>query len=167
MDWLPTLASLVGGKLSANKIDGLSMKGMLLGEKGAQAPHEAIFFYSGSELHAVRCGEWKLHFRHPYLTVAGEPGRNGKPSNWGKLTPTSITQSGVAGIATRHGYGVGQIELSLFNLLADPGEQHNVAGDHPDIVEHLSGLAVPIRKELGDALQGTTGSGVRQAGFDP
>jgi arylsulfatase len=167
MDWLPTLTELAGGKLSANTIDGLSVKGLLLGEPAAPPPHKAIFYYSGSELQAVRSGDWKLHFPHSYLTVAAEPGRNGKPSNWGKLAPKSITQSGVEGIASRHGYRVGQLELSLFHLSDDPGEQHNVAAEHPDIVERLSKMAEPIRADLGDALQGNTGSGVRKVGIDP
>jgi len=167
MDWLPTLTELAGGKSPTLKTDGLSMKKLLLGEQGAQPPHEAIFFYSGTELHAVRSGDWKLHFPHPYITVAGEPGRGGKPSNFGKLTPTSITQSGVAGIATRHGYRVEDLPLSLFNLSNDPGEQRNVAAEHPDIVERLSALAEPIRNDLGDALRREAGTGVRKAGLDP
>ena len=167
MDWLPTLTELAGGKSPTLKTDGLSMKRLLLGEQGAQPPHEAIFFYSGTELHAVRSGDWKLHFPHPYITVAGEPGRGGKPSNFGKLTPTSITQSGVAGIATRHGYRVEDLPLSLFNLSNDPGEQRNVAAEHPDIVERLSALAEPIRNDLGDALRREAGTGVRKAGLDP
>jgi len=166
MDWLATLTDIVGGKPPSLKTDGRSMKRVLLGEPNAPSLHEAIVFYSGSELHALRSGDWKLHFPHSYLTVAGEPGRDGKPSNWGKLAPKSITQSGVEGIASRHGYRVEQLELSLFNLREDPVEKQNVAAAHPDIVQRLSALAGLIRQELGDALAGTTGSGVRKAGFD-
>jgi arylsulfatase len=117
-------------------------------------------------LQAVRSGPWKLHFPHPYITPAGEPGRGGKPSNWGKLAPTSITQSGVEGIATRHGYRIEQLELSLFNLEDDPGEKTNLASAHPDLVKKLSALAEAARADLGDSLQNVTGSGLREAGFD-
>lgn len=166
IDWLPTLTEIVGGKASTRKIDGLSAKGLLLGEKDARPPHEALFFYSGTALQAVRSGSWKLHFAHPYITVAAEPGRGGKPSNFGKLAPTSITQSGVEGIATRHGYRIEQLELSLFNLDTDPGETKNVAAEHPDVVKRLSALAEVARQDLGDSLQSIKGSGLRSPGID-
>jgi arylsulfatase A-like enzyme len=166
IDILPTLTEMFGGKPSTLKIDGRSAKSLILGEEKAKAPHEALFFYSGTALQAVSSGEWKLHFPHPYITVAAEPGRGGKPSNWGKLAPTSITQSGVEGIATRHGYRVEQLGLSLFNLHSDPGEQQNVAADHPEIVTRLSSLAEAARRELGDSLQNVKGTGLRAPGFD-
>ncbi|MGH7959098.1 MAG: sulfatase-like hydrolase/transferase, partial [Opitutaceae bacterium] len=166
IDLMPTFTELVGGKKPERKIDGGSVKALLLGDRGARSPHEALFFYSGTELQAVRSGSWKLHFAHTYLTTAAEPGRNGKPSNWGKLAPKSITQSSVEGIASRHGYRVEKLELSLFNLDDDPGETRNLAAAHPDIVQRLSRAAEGIRRELGDSLQKTTGSGVRAAGSD-
>ena len=167
IDLMPTLTELAGGKSPTRKIDGRSVKSLLLGERGAKSPHEALFFYSGAELHAVRSGPWKLHFPHTYLTTAAEPGRGGKPSNWGKLAPKSITQSGVEGIASRHGYRVERLELSLFNLDDDPGETRDVAVAHPEVVRRLSAAADAIRRELGDTLQKTTGAGVRAAGLDP
>ena len=166
IDWLPTLTEVVGGKPSTSKIDGLSAKGLIFGEKEARAPHEALFFYSGTALQAVRSGAWKLHFAHPYITVAAEPGRGGKPSNFGKLAPTSITQSGVEGIATRHGYRIEQLELSLFDLASDPGETKNVATEHSDVVQRLSALAEAARQDLGDSLQSLKGSGLRSPGID-
>lgn len=166
IDWLPTLTEIVGGKASTRKIDGLSAKGLILGEKDARPPHEALFFYSGTAFQAVRSGPWKLHFAHPYITVAAKPGRGGKPSNFGKLAPTSITQSGVEGIATRHGYRIEQLELSLFNLDTDPGETKNVAAEHPDVMKKLSALAEAARQDLGDSLQSIKGSGLRAPGID-
>ncbi|MDP3378722.1 MAG: sulfatase, partial [Brevundimonas sp.] len=106
IDWFPTLTDLTGGQPPARPLDGRSIKPLLLGEKDAESPHQALFFYSGTALQAVRRGPWKLHLAHPYITPAGAPGRGGKPSNWGQLAPTSITQSGVEGIATRHGYRI-------------------------------------------------------------
>ncbi len=165
IDLLPTLTKIVGGKLPEKKIDGKDIGPVLLGAEGATTPHEALFFYGGTELQAVRSGKWKLHFPHPYITVAGEPGKGGKPSNWGKQSPRSITQSGIEGIASRHGGRVEQIELSLFDLEEDAGETQNLAPQHPEIVARLQKLAEPIRQELGDTLTGTQGTEVRQAGW--
>lgn len=167
IDLLPTLTELVGGKASERRVDGCTVRSVLLGEPGARSPHEALFFYAGAELHAVRSGPWKLHFPHPYLTTAGEPGRGGKPSNWGKGTPLAITQSGIEGIASRHGQRVERIALSLFDLRTDPGETKNVASEHPEIIARLTRLAEPIRAELGDALNGIQGAGLRTAGWEP
>ncbi|NOT61282.1 MAG: sulfatase-like hydrolase/transferase, partial [Acidobacteria bacterium] len=164
IDLLPTLAELTGAKLPERKIDGVSFQSLLLGKPNSRAPHEALFFYNGEELQAVRSGNWKLHFPHQYLTVAGEPGRDGKPSNYANLKPASITMSGIEGIATRHGYSVASLELSLFDLSKDIGERNNVAAQHPDVVERLSKLAQAMRADLGDTLTKTKGSGVRVVG---
>jgi arylsulfatase len=164
IDLLPTMADLLGAALPERKLDGSSFRALLLGEEGARAPHESLFFYAGEELQAVRSGRWKLHFPHQYLTVDGPPGRDGKPANFGNLKPASITQSGIAGIATRHGYRVESLELSLFDLSSDIGERRNVAAEHPDIVRRLTELAGAMREELGDALTGVKGRGVREVG---
>lgn len=166
MDWLPTIADLVGGKLPTLPIDGHSAKDLVLGTPNAQSPHTELFFYSGTALQAVVRGPWKLHFEHPYITPAGEPGRGGRPSNWGNLAPTSITQSGVEGIATRHGYRIEQLEQSLFNLESDPGELTNVAARHPEKVAELTTIAESIRNDIGDSLREVAGTGQRRPGYD-
>jgi arylsulfatase A-like enzyme len=164
IDLLPTIAKLTEAKGPNLKIDGLDISPLILGNSSEGSPHEAIFIYAGEELQAVRSGEWKLHFAHDYLTVAGEPGRDGKPANFNNLKPASITQSGIQGIATRHGYEVAHIELALFNMKTDPGEKTNVASEHPEVVARLSQLAATIRRELGDELTETKGSEIRAAG---
>jgi hypothetical protein len=113
----------------------------------------------------VRNGPWKLHVPHEYLTVAGEPGRDGKPSNWGKLQPLSHEVSGIRGIASRHGYRVESLPLSLFNLEQDPGEKRNLAEQHPEIVRDLQRLVAAAREDLGDSLTGARGRNVRPAGI--
>lgn len=162
-DLVPTLARLADGKLSGRRIDGRDISPMLLSVEG-KTPHEAIAVYAGGELQAIRSGDWKLHFAHDYLTVAGPPGRDGKPANAENLQPRSITQSGIQGIASRHGYQVAHIATSLFNLTTDPGETVNVADQHPDVVARLSRLAESFRVELGDGLTGVQGNAIRPAG---
>ncbi len=167
IDLLPSFARLLDVLLPAERvIDGRDALSVLLGEAGARSPHEALFFWAGDELQAVRSGKWKLHFAHPYITVDGEPGRGGKPSNWENMKPKSITQSGIAGIASRHGYRVEQQELALYDLETDPGESRNLAADNADVVARLEALAVPMREALGDALTGTIAKEARPVGMD-
>lgn len=144
--------------------DGKDVTDLLLGKEGAKSPHEVIAIYAGGELQAIRSGEWKLHFAHPYITPHETPGRDGKPSNWENMKPAAITQSGIEGIATRHGYKVAQQPLALYHLKEDIGELTDVSTAHPDVVERLKKLAEPFRQQLGDSLTQTVGTEVRPLG---
>ena len=142
IDLLPTLAERVGAPLPRDRqIDGRDMWAVLSDARQAQAPHDAMYFYWGTELHAVRSGRWKLHLRHPYqsLEQAGNDGAPGK-------------------------YTTKQIELSLFDLETDPGETTNVADRHADILEHLMRVVERARDDLGDSLTNRTGKNVRPPG---
>lgn len=162
IDLLPTIAGLIGGKLAAKrKIDGHDVWPLITGQPGAKSPHEAFYFYASQELQAVRSGDYKLHFAHRYLTTAAEPGKDGFPSNHGKLKPMSITSSGLEGIASRHGYRVASMEKALFNVRTDPGESQNVLDQEPEVARRLETLAERARAELGDSLTGQSGNAVR------
>lgn len=163
MDLCVTIADLVGAQLPDVKLDGRNVAPLLFGQPDAKG-RDTFWYYSGDDLQAVRQGDWKLHLPHEYLTVAGEPGKGGKPSNYGKLQPVGIEQSGIHGIATRHGYRVEKIGLSLYDLKHDPGETTNLADQHPDIVKRLQKVADEARADLGDALTHTPGKHVRPAG---
>jgi arylsulfatase A len=142
IDILPTMAALIGAELPDHPIDGKNIWPLMSGEPDATSPHEAYYFYWGSDLQAVRSGKWKLHFPHSYRTMAGRPG-------------------GTNGIPTK--YSTGRIGLSLFDLSVDVGETTNVADEHPEVVQRLTQLADQIRQELGDGRQ-LKGKGVRPAG---
>jgi arylsulfatase len=163
IDLVPTIAKLIGGKLSANKIDGQDVWPLLAGQPGAKG-RETFFYYAGDELQAVRSGPWKLHLPHEYLTPAQPPGKDGKPANFANLKPESMQMSGLRGIASRHGYLVKKMEQSLFNLDDDVGETTDVAAQHPDVVKRLLGLAGEARADLGDSLTKRQGAGVRPSG---
>ncbi|MEO6808435.1 MAG: sulfatase, partial [Isosphaeraceae bacterium] len=131
IDLLPTFAHLAGAKLPNDPIiDGLDVTPLLTGQPGAKSAREAFYFYYGPELQAVRSGHWKLHFPHPYRTLAGAPGKGGKPGPYRNV----------------------KIGLSLYDLKSDPGEQHDVSSNHPDVVARLSRLADSARDDLGDSL---------------
>ncbi len=165
IDVLPTIAKIIDAPLPNQKLDGLDLSPLLLGKANAKG-RETFAYYSGSELHAVRNGKWKLHLPHDYLTVNGPVGTGGKPANFANMAPNSIEESGVRGIASRHGYKVAQQELALFDLDADPGETSNVASQNPTIVNQIEMLVKGFRTDLGDGLTKSVGSGVRLAGFD-
>jgi arylsulfatase A-like enzyme len=61
MDFLPTFARLAGAEPPTGRtIDGADISPLLLGVRGAWSPHDALFYYSESNLDAVRAGRWKL-----------------------------------------------------------------------------------------------------------
>jgi arylsulfatase A len=142
IDMLPTLAGLAGATISQERIiDGRDLWPVLSGRKNAAAPHDALYFYWGQELHAVRRGKWKLHLPHPYqsLDAAGSDGLPGK-------------------------YVRRDIELSLYDLDADPREARNVAAGNPAVVAELMTYVERAREDLGDTLVKRTGKNVRPAG---
>src|SRR5262249_42063004 len=128
IDVLPTLARLAGAGLPKLPIDGKDVWPLVAGEKGAKRPHDALYFYGGRELHAVRSGRWKLHFAHAYQTLAGKPGgKGGKPAV----------------------YANAKTGLALYDLEEDVGETTDVAEKHPDVVARLQKLADAAREDLG------------------
>ena len=166
VDVLPTLAKVCGLKSPTKTIDGEDLSG-LLGEPQSASGRAEFAYFSGTELHAVRRGKWKLHVPHEYLTVDGLPGTNGKPANYANMKPRAIEESGIRGIASRHGYRVESLPLSLFDLATDPGERVNVAEAHPDIVAALMSRVEILRADLGDSLTQRRGQGVRPVGQVP
>ena len=112
----------------------------------------------------MRSGDWKLHFAHEYLTPAGPPRSDGKPANFENMKPESMALSGIRGIASRHGYKVDRTPSVLYDLRQDEGERRDVSAEHPEVVRRLEALAEKARADLGDALTGRAGSGVRPVG---
>jgi arylsulfatase len=164
IDLYPTISRLVGATLPSRTIDGLEILPILEGRAEARSPHEALYFYAGEELQALRSGDWKLHFGHDYLTPAGPPRSDGKPANFENMKPESMSESGIRGIASRHGYKIERTPAALYDLRTDPGEAQDVSAGHPDIVRRLQEFAEKARADLGDTLTGRKGSGVRAPG---
>jgi arylsulfatase A-like enzyme len=142
IDLLPTIAAAAGATLPAHPIDGVSLMPLLEGQPDAN-PRRTFYYYYGQQLRAVRKDNWKLLLPHKSQSYAGqEPGRNGFPG------PTAQIEVG----------------LALHDLVADPGEAHDVAAAHPGVVADLQALAESAREELGDALTNRVGKGVREPG---
>ena len=142
IDLLPTFANLAAAPLSKERIiDGRDIWPLLANQPSAKPPHDALYFFWGTELHAIRSGRWKLHLPHPYQSLEAA-GRDGSPGKYVRK----------------------EIELSLFDLDADPGETTNVAGKNPAAVKQLLEHAERAREDLGDSLTKRTGKNVRPAG---
>ena len=145
IDVLPTIARLVGAPLPTRPIDGLDISALLLGEKGAGSPHEAFYFYYGSELRAVRAGRYKLVLPHRSDTLEGPAGTAGTPGRYVKA----------------------DVPLALYDLVTDIGETTDLAAQQPELVARLQALAEQARDDLGDSLTQRTGRGAREPGRVP
>ena len=142
IDLLPTLAKLVGAELPRDKkIDGKDIW-PLFTQPGAKSPQEAYYIYWNEHLEAVRAGRYKLHFPHEY-----------------RETP-KVRATG--GIPTKA--GTGHQGLALFDLENDVGETTDLAGQYPEVVKRLQGLADNMREDLGDSARKQKGSGRREPG---
>lgn len=142
IDLLPTLAKLAGAEVPKDRIiDGRDLWPVLSGQQKKGEIHDALYFYWGYELHAVRSGKWKLHLPHPAKEIP-VPGQGGQP---GASKPI-------------------QVPLSLFDLEKDAGETTNVADQHPESVRQLMKFVARARADLGDSLLKLEGKNVRPAG---
>ncbi|NQU23451.1 MAG: sulfatase-like hydrolase/transferase, partial [Candidatus Nealsonbacteria bacterium] len=129
MDLLPTLARLAGEKVPGDRvIDGHDVAPLIHGHEHATSPTGAFYYYQHTHLQAVRSGKWKLHLPRP----ANPPWT----PNWAR----HIDQRDVFEIT----------KPLLFDLDADIGERHDVAGEHPEVVARLTELAERAGEDIGD-----------------
>jgi arylsulfatase len=166
LDLLPTLCTVAGANWPMATVDGIDQSAVWFRGQPPASARTTFAYFNGSELHAVRFEKWKLHLPHEYLSVDGPPGRDGKPANHAAMKPAAIEESGIRGIATRHGYRVETIGLSLYDLATDPGERTDLAARNPEIVAKLSDIAGQFRRDLGDPLTKSVGTGLRTVGRD-
>lgn len=146
IDILPSITEIAGGKLSENKIDGISVTELWKGNKKADPRQEILFYYGKNNLNAVRKGNWKLVLPHSYQSYNTTPGKDG---HGGKRIKTDV------------------LSPELYDMTRDPGEQYNVIDSNPEIVEDLMKVAEAARAELGDLNIGLAkGPGSREIGRD-
>jgi uncharacterized sulfatase len=137
MDLFATSLAVAGVKPPADRvIDGRNLLPVLAG-KGA-SPHEVIFGHQGGQLATVRDARWKLHVlparsRREKLTSGKWIDPRG-PDGVTLLAPyEQYAPADYPGLRT----GDETAAMTLFDLVNDPGEQRNVAKEHPKIVERL------------------------------
>ncbi len=139
MDLFATVLKVAGVPAPSDRvIDGRDL--MSLFTSAAPSPHDVILGHLGAQVATVRDARWKLHVqpgrdarakpreaREPYVDPRGPDGTT-------LLAPTEqYTPADHPGLVT----GAAPAPLQLFDLQADPGEQRDVAAQHPDVVTRL------------------------------
>ncbi|MDP7070386.1 MAG: sulfatase [Phycisphaerales bacterium] len=142
IDLFPTLAAAMQSPLPRD-VDGRDMTALITGGAGVES-EASLYYYRTNELQAVRMGRWKLHLPHGYRSLEGRPGGKG-------------------GVPAKYTYGIPQ-NLALYDLQADPGETTDVKALHPEVMDRFLAVVEAARADLGDALTGSEGSGVREPG---
>lgn len=144
IDVFPTMVDLLEAPPLKLPIDGHSIWKLMDGSSSEPVQEAYYFYYNRNELHAMRSGNWKLHFPHSYRTMIGQvPGKDGIPGKYDNSAATG---------------------LELYDLSTDISEMTDVSSLHPDVVERLTRMANEKRAELGDALLGIEGLAPREPG---
>lgn len=144
IDLFPTLADISGAPLPQRKIDGVSLLPLIKGEKDANPRESFVYYYNKNDLEAVTDGMFKLVFPHKYVTYgAYVPGNDGQPGN---LTNLELKKA------------------EMYDLRRDPGERYDVITQYPEEAARLMKIADEMRKDLGDNLTRTKGTGRRDPG---
>ena len=157
VDFLPTLLELAGGKAPTN-IDGQSFTGVLLG-KATQHRDRIFATHAGDgqwniyPSRSVRTERWKyiwnLHPEFAFTTHIDLPGNLGQRGYFASWEAAAKTNAQAANIVKRYHERPAE---ELYDLQADPDEQHNLAGDprHASQLKELRTELEAWMREQGD-----------------
>ena len=143
MDLFATVLAVANTKTPGDRIiDGNNLLPVLTEDKFD--PERIVLGQRRDQLATVRNSRWKLHvLEHPNAPKPKDPSQSkSETPAVGKRDPDGVTLLAPYDQALRDVYpglrdGDETTALSLFDLENDPGEQHNVADQHPDIVSRL------------------------------
>jgi arylsulfatase A-like enzyme len=149
MDLFATVLHVTGAKLPDDRVlDGRNILPLLA--SAAKSPHEFIFGHQNSMLATIRDARWKLHLL-PASQMKLKPGPDGKwldpraPDGVTILAPfEQYNLDAHPGLTT----GVEPAKMQLFDLQNDPGEQVDVAAQHPDEVKRLQAAYDVMNKDV-------------------
>ncbi|MGB8910610.1 MAG: arylsulfatase [Candidatus Cybelea sp.] len=112
MDFLPTLASICGGKMPTDRpIDGVDQSDVLFG-KSITGNRESLLSFIGPQLMAVRWKQWRVYLTDIHPTGIGPQ----------RLSGTMSANSAMAGYP------------KVYNIEMDPHEDLNIAGLFPSVL---------------------------------
>jgi arylsulfatase A-like enzyme len=122
VDLYPTFVRAAGGSLEQKlPLDGLDLMPVLT--EGKPSPHEDILLNAVTRNDgALRKGDWKLVLNGNDGVSSGHDLETGERTNNGKKEPKAART---------------EQKVELFNLRDDPGEQRDLAAEHPDLVKDL------------------------------
>jgi uncharacterized sulfatase len=130
-------------------IDGRDIRPLM--NSPTPSPHEALFFFKGETLSAIRAGRWKLHLASPGGAGAAikKPGERWldprRPDGVRILAPYEQYQpTEFPGITTGDRFD----RVALFDLVADPAEQRDLSSRQAAVVQDLTDRATRFRMEL-------------------
>ena len=104
-DWFPTLASIIGAKVPADRpIDGVDQRAFITG-KQEKSNRESLITFIGDEVGAVRWRQYRIYPKEFTMTTGNPP---------------------MTGLAGRRAEGNGF--PAIFNIEADPREEVNIVG---------------------------------------
>ena len=139
IDILPTILKAAGVDVPTDRvIDGRDIRPLLTSAE-AKSPHEALFAMQGTYLMTVRSGKWKLHVRSPGpMPKRGDDWVDPRgPDGVTILAPYEQARPSAYPGATA---GDGPKDMMLFDIEADPSEQHDLSRQHPNVVERLKAI---------------------------
>jgi uncharacterized sulfatase len=152
MDLFATSLAVAGiAPPSDRAIDGADIRPLLT--SNSKSPHDAIFGVQGPRIATVRDARWKLHVlapndRDPKPTSSTRWIDPRAPDGVTLLAPYEQYQpSDYPGVST----GDAPKSMELFDLANDPGEQHDVATAHPEVVDRLKAKYDAIAAEFPNA----------------
>ncbi len=149
MDLFATVLEVTGAKMPDERVlDGRSILPLLT--RAAKSPHEYLFGHLNSKLANIRDARWKLHVL-PASQLKLKPEADGKwldpraPDGVTILAPyEQYNIDAFPGLST----GDAAAKMQLFDLQNDPGEQHDVAKQHPDEVKRLLAAYEAMNKDV-------------------
>ena len=136
IDILPTILKAAGVDVPADRvIDGRDIRPLLRSAE-AESPHEALFAMKGTNLMTVRSGKWRLHVHSPGPVSKRSDDRVDPrgPDGVMILAPYEQAKPSAYPGATA---GDAPKNMMLFDIEADPAEQHDLSKQHPDVVDRL------------------------------
>lgn len=148
IDIFPTILKQAGIKVPADRvIDGKDLFPVLT--QKAKSPHEALYSMKGNSLFTVRSGSWKLHLKPSPRQLLAKQGKDWvDPRGPDGVTIIAPYEQAMPdeppGLLT----GDQPEAMMLFDLKNDPGEQHNVASQHPEVVARLKQLYETMQTQV-------------------